>query len=167
PGSIEKLPALMHAAAGGDWAALAQQVAAHRRALSRDLAAGMYLSVVCTEDLPRVSPEEARRVTAGTAAGDYWYRSVAAACAVWPHVTAPAPKPLRSDIPTLLVSGAFDPVTPPKYAEEVSRTLTRSRHVVVPNGSHSFSGMAGCIDVMMSAFVMNPDPRAVDASCVK
>jgi pimeloyl-ACP methyl ester carboxylesterase len=165
--SIEKLPAMMHAAAGGDWAPLAEQIAAHRKALNRDLAAGMYLSVVCAEDFPRVTPEEAQRVTAGTIAGDYWYRRIAAACAVWPHTTAPAPKPLRSDIPTLLVSGAFDPVTPPKYAEEVSRTLTRSRHVVVPNGSHSFAGMGGCVDVMMSRFVLDPDPRAVDASCVK
>lgn len=165
--SIETLPAVMHKAAGGDWAPLAEQIAAHRKALSAGVAAGMYLSVVCAEDLPLVTPEEAARVTAGTVAGDYWYRRIAAACAVWPHATARAPKPLQSDIPTLLVSGAFDPVTPPKYAEEVARTLTRSRHVVVPNGSHSFAGMAGCIDVLMSRFVLEPNVTKVDARCVK
>ena len=42
-----------------------------------------------------------------------------------PHGEIPAGlrDPVVSDVPTLLLSGALDPVTPPAWAEETARTL--------------------------------------------
>ena len=39
-------------------------------------------------------------------------------------------------MPVLLVSGWFDPVTPPETAERVAATLTNARHLVVRNEAH-------------------------------
>jgi pimeloyl-ACP methyl ester carboxylesterase len=151
-----------------DAAAWSTRARAHYAAVSRELSFGMFLSVVCAEDIWRVSDAEAKRLTAGTVTGDYWHRSIAAACAVWPH--KPPQKEVativQSDVPTLLISGAYDPVTPPRQAEAVARGLRRSRHVIVKFGSHSFAGMTGCVDKIMSAFVVDPDPAKVDAACV-
>jgi pimeloyl-ACP methyl ester carboxylesterase len=41
-----------------------------------------------------------------------------------------------------LLSGEFDPVTPPEFGERVARSLPRSRHIVVPGGAHGSA--AGC-----------------------
>jgi pimeloyl-ACP methyl ester carboxylesterase len=45
-------------------------------------------------------------------------------------------------VPTLLVSGAFDPSTPPAFAERVSRSLPVSRLIVSPRTAHGSVG--GC-----------------------
>ena len=139
----------------------------HYAALSRELSFGMFLSVVCAEDIWRVSDADATTLTAGTITGDTWQRGLSAACKVWPH--KPPQKELsavlRSDVPTLLISGAYDPVTPPRQAEAAARGLRNSRHVIVKNGSHSFAGMSGCVDKIMAAFVNDPDPAKVDATC--
>lgn len=125
----------------------------------------MYFSVACAEDAWRVPEEEIAKLTAGTVAGDYWGRQLVRACGIWPHDSPRRATPFVSRVPALIVSGGFDPVTPPRFGEELRKTFVNSRHVVVENGSHSFAGMAGCIDVVMTAFVKSPDPAEVDASC--
>jgi pimeloyl-ACP methyl ester carboxylesterase len=163
----EELPSLIHRAAGGDWAPLIASSNKHRAALTKGVALGMYFSITCAEDAWRVSDAEAARETAGTLAGDYWHRQLTRVCAVWPHAPPQrdVAKPFRSRVPALIVSGAFDPVTPPRFGEELTKIFYNSRHVVVPNASHSFARMAGCIDVMMRKFVEEPKPGRVDGRC--
>jgi pimeloyl-ACP methyl ester carboxylesterase len=165
--SMAKLPKMMHGAAAGDLAPFAAFWKQYRESISHELALGMYFSVACAEDAWRVSDAEAKRLTGGTVAGDYWHRQLVRACALWPKQEPhrDVARPFRSRVPMLIVSGAFDPVTPPRWGEDLRKTFVNSRHVVVGNGSHSFAGMAGCIDVMMSAFIAAPDPGKVDASC--
>jgi pimeloyl-ACP methyl ester carboxylesterase len=166
---IEELPRNIHAAANGDWTIFAKAAATHLAALKRDVNLGMYFSVTCAEDVWRVSDAEAKRIAGPTVPGDYWHRQLAGACAVWPH--APAQRtvatPFRSKVPALIISGAFDPVTPPRAGEFTAKILTNSRHVVIPNASHSFARLTGCVDVMMAKFVIDPQPKNVDESCVK
>lgn len=45
-------------------------------------------------------------------------------------------EPVRSDVPTLFVSGDLDANTPPEQAEEARRGFPRSRHLVIRNGGH-------------------------------
>lgn len=173
--SLQSAPAMkrfvdaIRAAAKGDRAPLAKYITDQRAAFPKVLSFGMYFSVTCAEDIPRVPDAEAARATANTIARDYWHRQLARACELWPDV--PVAKhigqPLRSNVPVLIVSGGYDPVTPPRMGEALAKTLPNSRHVVVDNGSHSFAGMDGCVDVFMSAFVVDPDPRKVDATCVE
>jgi pimeloyl-ACP methyl ester carboxylesterase len=65
---------------------------------------------------------------------------------------------------TLVVSGYLDPATPPVHAEAAAKTLPKARQVVVRNGSHSFAGMTGCIDLLIASFLENP-ANPLDASC--
>jgi pimeloyl-ACP methyl ester carboxylesterase len=165
--SIAELPRVVHDAANGKWSSFINAAAAHRAALSRDLFLGMYFSVTCAEDIWRASEADVQRETAGTIAGDYWYRQLVGACAVWPHASPhrEIAKPFRASTPALIISGAFDPVTPPRWGEATAAILPNSHHIVIPNASHSFAGLSGCIDKTMTAFVIRPNPKLADASC--
>jgi hypothetical protein len=69
----------------------------------------------------------------------------------------------------LLISGDWDPVTPPEWAEQVRRSIKRARHVVVPAGGHVPDGMSGmetCLDPLMIGFLDHGDPARLDTSCV-
>lgn len=164
--SIEKFPAMI---ASSDPASIEAALTKARADYTRGLSLGMYFSVTCSEDIWRVSDEEAKRETANAVGGDFWHRELAAACRVWPHAKEnhEVATAFRSNIPALLVSGAYDPVTPPRWGDAAATIFTNSRKVVVENGSHTFAGLQGCVDVMMSAFVRDPDPKKVDASCVE
>ncbi len=74
--------------------------------------------------------------------------------------------PTRSDIPTLLLSGSLDPVTPPSTAEEVGQTLTRHRHLVVEGMGHIVSPHP-CLRRVITRFIedgRHPDkPLACEA----
>jgi pimeloyl-ACP methyl ester carboxylesterase len=88
-------------------------------------------------------------------------------CDVW-TVAPRSPietEPVASDAPALLVSGAFDPVTPPSFAESALRTLGNGQHVVFPMGGHGESGAPGCAADLARAFFDAPY-GVVDASCV-
>jgi pimeloyl-ACP methyl ester carboxylesterase len=50
--------------------------------------------------------------------------------------------PVAARVPTLLVSGAFDPSTPPAFADRVVRSLPVSRLLVSPWSAHGSVG--GC-----------------------
>ncbi len=52
-------------------------------------------------------------------------------------------QPVHSDRPVLLLSGEFDPVTPPRYGEQVARTLPNGRHLVLRGQGHNVI-TAGC-----------------------
>ena len=45
-------------------------------------------------------------------------------------------------VPTLLVSGHFDPVTPPQFADRIARSLPLARTVLSPTTAHGSS--SGC-----------------------
>jgi len=76
--------------------------------------------------------------------GRYLLDEYRQACARWPRspIAADARTPVTARVPVLLLSGAFDPVTPPEFAERVARTLPLARHLVSPTGGHGT--VAGC-----------------------
>lgn len=165
-GTQAALPSLFEAAASGDFAPLADMILRLRHAAAAALYQGMTLSVICTEDAPllRSNTADADR---DTFLQSTWTRSVVEACRLWPR--GPMPTRLRASprlsVPTLLVSGFADPATPPAGAERVMRALPNSRHMVVRNGSHSFTGMRGCVDRVMVTFLDTLDPARLDLGC--
>lgn len=42
----------------------------------------------------------------------------------------------RIDVPTLIVSGAADRLTPPKYGDFLARNIKKSRHVIIEGAGH-------------------------------
>jgi len=80
---------------------------------------------------------------------------------------APAPVPLPSDVPTLLLSGRFDPTTPDIYAEQVAAMFSQASVVRIPDFGHStLSGYTACQTILASDFLDSPrDMR--DFACLQ
>jgi pimeloyl-ACP methyl ester carboxylesterase len=167
PGLAAHLPVALQQAADGDLTPLVAMSAAMGEGAAESMSTGLLLSVVCAEDLPRVDIEAHRAAVAGTFLGDGLLTSMVSICARWP-AGPPAPghaDPVVSDIPTLLFSGARDPVTPPRHAADAAATLSRSRSLTVPGAAHGTLGL-GCAPTLVESFFDTADPSALDPSCL-
>jgi hypothetical protein len=71
---------------------------------------------------------------------------------------------VRSDIPTLVLSGDFDPVTPPSYGDHAAATLTNRFVFTLPDAGHGAS-ITPCGLELMQAFWMAPS-QPPDATCL-
>jgi pimeloyl-ACP methyl ester carboxylesterase len=165
------VPLVIHLAAAGNWVPLAQAALRYRMNLVSGGSNGMYLSVTCAEDLPWIKPGEGERLAENTFLGDYRLRQQREACALWPRATIERDyqQPVKSDVPVLILTGQWDPVTPPTNGERVSKTLTNSLHVVVPHGAHGLDGLQGmeCIDHMIVDFIERGTTKGLDTACVQ
>jgi len=74
--------------------------------------------------------------------------------------------PLHSDIPTLLLSGEADPVTPPGDAERAASNLTRHRHLILKGEGHGQLA-TGCMPRLMAEFLDRAAPDELDATCLE
>lgn len=75
-------------------------------------------------------------------------------------------KPLRGDLPVLAISGEFDPVTPPRYGDEVVKTLPNGRHLILPGQGHSVL-TTGCMPELFAQFLETADAKGLDVECLK
>ncbi len=157
------LPLLIHHAyETGDYAPLVVQ------ALSIGQSAGVYpgllYAVGCSEDAPLIDPTAAPPDSSfGSLAENF-----EAICATWPRaeVAGDLREPLRSDIPTLLLSGGSDPVTPPVYAETVAATLANSRQLTIPGYGHGVLAV-GCMPRIVAEFISDGDAAGIDPTCLE
>jgi pimeloyl-ACP methyl ester carboxylesterase len=167
PEASAQAPKLIRGLLAGDDRGLGETALASRILLGGDrLAAGFFLSVTCTEDAPYV-PANAGDRAAGTFGGDYRLQQQAHACAVWPRgeVSAQHRQPTRSNVPTLILSGEFDPVTPPAGGDEVVRGLPRGVHVVIRNNGHPIGSAEQCVGRLIGGFVDRGSADGLDRSC--
>jgi pimeloyl-ACP methyl ester carboxylesterase len=162
-----QLPLMIHQAATGNFVPLTMISMRLHKQFQEELAFGMFLTVYCTEEIPFVTEEMISKQTENTFHGDYWVRQIQNACKVWPKGMQPdwskKPAPFRG--PVLLISGGLDPVTPPKWGDEVAKWLPNSRHFVIPSGSHSFNRLSGCVDVVIADFIAKGATDSLDFSC--
>jgi pimeloyl-ACP methyl ester carboxylesterase len=160
------LPLAIARAAGGDFNPLLAQNLEYTEDVADNLSVGMHLSVICSEDVPRITPEDlaaASRGFFGRALVDDFLR----ACRHWPRAEVPADfyEPVRSTAPVLILSGGIDPATPPRHAEAVLPGLPNARHAVAPHLSHGVSGH-GCAPRLIEKFIRSADARSLDVSCL-
>lgn len=166
PGGVREVPLLLRRGATGDLGPLAQRAHDIASAILTSPPDGLYLSVTCAEDVAFVDREEATRLSANTFMGDLRLRQQLATCTEWPAAKLPASflEPVRSDVPVLLISGDNDPATPLAGAEKVARTLSRSRLLVVPGGTHTLYGLEGteCVGRLTADFVNRGTAEGLD-----
>ena len=93
--------------------------------------------------------------------------TIQAQCEAWPKGVRPEQfrAPLTGNVPVLVLSGEFDPVTPPRYGDEVLKTLPRGRHLVVRGQGHNVLPV-GCLPKLFARFVDTADAKALDARCL-
>jgi pimeloyl-ACP methyl ester carboxylesterase len=162
-----RVPLLVHTTFLGDTRPLADAIVRYRRGLDTGISFGMHLSVMCSEDAPRMDLARAAATDRGTALGDYRVRQLAAVCREWVKGEIPPDyaTPVRSDVPALLVSGTLDPNTNERWGDEAARYLTRAAHVVIPNLSHGFSSIRECGGAFITTFLTAASAEGIDFSC--
>ncbi len=162
-----ELPGMIAAAASGPLEPLAKYYLERTNWVGgADGYAGYHFSVLCAEDIATTTDDEVAREGAGTFMGAHLIDGYRAACRAWPHAFLPESHftPVSSEVPTLLLSGGRDPVTPPEGADAVAGSLKNHLHVVVPNGGHGVGGP--CIDRMITRLVTTGGLDGIDTSCV-
>ncbi|MFN8373034.1 MAG: alpha/beta hydrolase [Anaerolineae bacterium] len=76
-------------------------------------------------------------------------------------------EPVVSDIPTLVMTGQFDPVTPPPNGELAAETLENSFVFVIPGEGHGASLSSDeCVQGLVSEFLSSPEDEP-DGSCLE
>jgi len=165
--SAVRLPLLIYATFSGDTRPLVDAIVEYRRGLDAGVSMGMHLSVMCTEDAPRMNPARARISDRGTALGDYRVAQLASACREWVRGEVPRDydQPVRSDVPALLISGTLDPNTNERWGEQAARYLSNSTHVIIPNLSHGFSSINECGAKFMAEFIDQASAKGIDFTC--
>ncbi len=139
------------------------------RQVGDQLAAGMQYSVLCSEDAPFIAAAEVDRAAMSrTFQGTDQIDAMLEVCKLWPRgpMDADMHSPLHSDVPTLLLSGEADPVTPPADAERAARGLTVKRLVVLSGEGHGQLNVS-CVPRLMASFLNTADPDGLDTSCLR
>lgn len=171
PGAASQVPLVLHLAAQGDFVPLAEAALRYRQGIVATGSNGLYLSITCAEDVGLIKPGAGERIAANTFLGDYRLRQQREACALWPRASIPADysDPVRGSAPALILTGEWDPVTPPSNGESAAAHLPNSLHVIVPHGAHGFSGLEGidCLNRLQTDFVERGTVKGLDTSCVK
>ncbi|MBK9152829.1 MAG: alpha/beta hydrolase [Chloracidobacterium sp.] len=165
-----RVPIVLNTAAKGDLAPLAEAALFYRKNIVATGSNGMYLSVLCAEDLPFIDREASIRANEKTFLGNYRLVQQAEGCDLWPRGTVPKgyAEPVKSNVPVLIFSGQWDPVTPPDAGDIAAKNFRNSVHIVVKSGGHGFFGLdnISCLSSLLNEFIISPDPANFDTSCV-
>lgn len=164
------LPLVLDRAVAGEWGPFVAAASSLARRINEARSVGMFFSVVCLEDVPRLTEQDLAATSDGFL-GAAPQRALERACRAFlgespPRLAEGYFSPGTVHAPTLLLSGQLDPVTPPRWATRVSARLPRSAHVVVPAAGHG-AILADCVPNIVAEFVADADPASVDASCVR
>jgi pimeloyl-ACP methyl ester carboxylesterase len=137
---------------------------------------GMYMAVQCREELAFTQrgdireaqqPLESRFGYTPTGIQNDDYLNI---CATF-NTGTPAPaenQAIASDVPALLLTGTYDPVTPPRWAYQAAETLINSRVIEFPAQGHGVTAGDACGQQLLSDFVQSPVGalESLDTSCV-
>ena len=142
-----------------------------------DLSHGLYASVECHEETPFNTEETVAQSNKGVrqeiAETGFGVTSSAELkreldlCNAWGAGTADAREhdAVSSDIPTLILAGEYDPITPPAWGRLAAQTLSHSFVVDFPATGHAaLSGQFPCASKIVDAFRADPSKQP-DASC--
>ncbi len=134
---------------------------------------GMWFSVQCNEEVSFSSMEQFEAVLLDypelaeflrdSIVGEVTYD----VCTFWDAGQAAAVEnePVHSDVPTLVMQGEYDPITPPAWGRRAAETLSSGYFFEYPGVGHGASTVEGCPYDMLIAFL--DDPAAVpDSSCI-
>ena len=122
-----------------------------------------FLTQRCSEDL--AVPEAQRYLTnpngiapALIAAAREVVEAHYAECQAWnaPALMTGIERPVTSSIPSLLMSGAYDPATPARWGSFAAEHLRNNWHFVFPNAGHGMLDSVPCATEIMQAFLSDP-----------
>ena len=133
----------------------------------------VYYSFQCKEEVPKHSLNEVVSEAGGVPAQirDYAVKFFAAldysVCEIWgvqPSGTSEVGL-VQSDIPALVLAGAFDPITPAKWGRSASEFLDQGWFYEFPGMSHGTMRSSACARQIALAFLRDPDEMP-DSACI-
>lgn len=160
---IHDLPLMIHLAYIGDYQPLAQKLAIKP---DNSIPKGVYLSIVCSEEIPKFDPAALPAASAGSFLGSFRINREILACEQWPLGWHPKDyrTPVKSDVPALVMNGSLDHVTPPRYGEHVAQSLSNSKHLILPNRGHNDTDP--CVAGIVQSFISAGNLNGLDTSCL-
>jgi pimeloyl-ACP methyl ester carboxylesterase len=134
---------------------------------------GLFYSIECGEDMAFTTQHDLETSVQGIppqiqpALLDFGlYRF--SICKFWGMKPVPAvqKEPVRSTIPTLILQGEYDPVTPPANGMLAAQTLSKPYFFLFPGVGHGVSSpISTCPNDITNVFWENPTEKP-DASCI-
>lgn len=167
---IPSLPEIIYQAKNGNYEQIAQYtgiIIANDAAMSP----GMNYSVQCNEEYPFTSLADFEAALAKYPELKGMYGDSTklqfALCGLWGAGKAAATEkqPVTSTLPTLVMSGAYDPITPPAWGQDAAKTLANSYFFQYPGMGHGTSVDNACPTGMMINFVKDPT-KSPDSTCI-
>lgn len=136
-----------------------------------DDAEGMFHSVECYEEAPFHTAQMVIAASRGVHPSfrqdqiDF-SRAMLQRCRHWHSEFASEFEnmPVVSGIPTLILAGSFDPITPPAWGKRASRTLENSTFVEFPGMGHGLIDVNPCVDQLVGQFFDAPEAN-LDSRC--
>ena len=123
-----------------------------------------HAAVTCAEWLPLASgPPAGIGEFAAAVVGE----GLSAGCEPWAIAASPLPaEPVESDVAVLLISGWFDPITPPSFAGQAAEHLAAGTHIVSRTRGHGIWvwGYDSCVDRIVADFLAEPG-AVLDTAC--
>ncbi len=128
---------------------------------------GLLFNIVCNEDVPRVSEDLWAKDADNSFGKDASHFAWKLACPLWPKYQPSEEfyQPVTADIPTLIISGDVDPVTPPSNGDYADKSLPNSKHLVLPHSGHT-PGPTTCAIHIIDEFLDKKNPNDLDESCL-
>ena len=127
---------------------------------------GVALSAECSEDWAFADVTDYARNVAAYAPFSSGHAGTLAwlICPNWPvqAVRSALREPVTSDVPTLLLTGSYDPLTPPRWTYHAVRDLRHGQVLELASGSHGVLGRFPCAVTAAATFVDMPGHRVAD-----
>ncbi|WP_409331914.1 alpha/beta fold hydrolase [Trujillonella humicola] len=168
------LPETIAAAEAGEYGTVALLLGAQVQQLDL-ISIGQQLAVQCQEEVPFGTPEEVARAAAEDPLVRGFFEvspltgpGIFDLCASWGG-QAPDPvenEPVVSDVPALVLAGELDPITPPRWGEDVVAGLAAGTLVRFPSTGHGSLPSHDCAAEITAAFLAAPE-EAPDTGCVE
>ena len=160
------VPLLIHQAYLGNYKPLAGLIAQGEGGMG--IYIGLHFNIVCNEDYPKISADMKVEDADNNFAKGMSLVIVGKVCSVWPKYQPSNEfyQTVTADIPTLIMSGELDPVTPASNGEKSHVNLPNSHHIISKNNAHIVASTT-CGITIVNEFLEKQAPKELDESCLE
>ena len=161
---VGRLPEIITEAAAGEFGSIGLLLGAQTQSLDF-VAIGQQLAVQCNEEVSFGSRDDVAAAAADhPLVGGYFESGPSSGtgifdvCESWDagEADAEANEALTSDIPTLVLAGDLDPITPPRWGEQIAGDLSEAFFVQFPFTGHGSLPSHDCAVDITSDFLDEP-----------
>lgn len=161
---IGRLPEIITEAAAGEFGSIGLLLGAQTQSLDFQ-AIGQQLAVQCNEEVSFGSRDDVAAAAADHPLVAGYFESgpssgsgIFDVCETWDagEADAEANEALTSDIPTLVLAGDLDPITPPRWGEQIAGDLSQAYFVQFPFTGHGSLPSHDCAVDITADFLDQP-----------